>query len=92
MQAQRAQRSRIEVDLSLSAHANARLYYDVRRAQQAKHSKTLDAAGTALRAAEKKAQAQLAQASESHWGGGGAAVCFCVRREACALGTLCCRA
>ncbi|KAL4420985.1 hypothetical protein ABPG77_001304 [Micractinium sp. CCAP 211/92] len=53
--------TRVEVDLGLSAHANARAYYDSRRKHQVKQQKTLDANQKALKAAEKKAQAQLKQ-------------------------------
>lgn len=52
----------MEVDLSLSAHANARVYYDSRRKHQTKQAKTLGANTKALKAAEKKAQQQLSQA------------------------------
>ncbi|EFN57403.1 hypothetical protein CHLNCDRAFT_57209 [Chlorella variabilis] len=58
--------TKVEVDLGLSAHANARTYYDSRRKHQArgagvKQQKTLDANQKALKAAEKKAQQQLKQ-------------------------------
>ncbi|KAL4425918.1 hypothetical protein ABPG75_009934 [Micractinium tetrahymenae] len=53
--------TKVEVDLGLSAHANARAYYDSRRKHQTKQQKTLDANQKALKAAEKKAQAQLKQ-------------------------------
>ncbi|GAB4824054.1 hypothetical protein N2152v2_011100 [Parachlorella kessleri] len=54
--------TKVEVDLGLSAHANARAYYDSRRKHQTKQAKTLGANEKALKAAEKKAQQQLKQA------------------------------
>ncbi|KAI7842328.1 hypothetical protein COHA_003968 [Chlorella ohadii] len=53
--------TKVEIDLSLSAHANARQYYDSRKKHQVKQQRTLDANQKALKAAEKKAQAQLKQ-------------------------------
>ncbi|GIL69667.1 hypothetical protein Vretifemale_580 [Volvox reticuliferus] len=52
---------KVSVDLSLSAHANASAYFDVRRRHLVKHAKTMAANQAALAAAEKKAEAQLKQ-------------------------------
>ncbi|PSC75362.1 nuclear export mediator factor Nemf-like isoform X1 [Micractinium conductrix] len=57
--------TKVEVDLGLSAHANARSYYDSRRKHQTKQQKTLDANQRALKAAEKKAQQALKQVRSS---------------------------
>jgi len=45
----------VDVDVSLSAHANARGYYDKRRALQEKRRKTEEAVGQAVKQAERKA-------------------------------------
>eukprot|EP00899_Mesostigma_viride_P015122 jgi/Mesvir1/23610/Mv18292-RA.1 len=52
----------VEVDLSLSAHANASIHYTAKKRQQVKHQKTVDAGDKVLRDAEKKALAQVAKA------------------------------
>lgn len=49
------------MDLSFSAHSNARLHYDARKKHVAKQAKTLAANEAALKAAEKKAAQQLLQ-------------------------------
>ncbi len=51
--------TRVPVDLSLSAYSNARLHHDSRKKQETKAAKTLAAHEEALKAAEKKAAAQL---------------------------------
>lgn len=53
--------AKVTVDLALSAHANARFYYDARRKHQAKRERTLAASDKAIKAAERKAAAQLKQ-------------------------------
>ena len=62
--------SPFQVDLSFSAHSNARLHYDARKKHVAKQAKTLAANEAALKAAEKKAAQQLLQVREV-WEAGG---------------------
>ena len=52
---------KIEVDLELSAYANARAHYDTRKKHADKARRTLEANERALAAAEKKAQDNLAK-------------------------------
>ena len=54
--------ARVQVDLSLSAYANARSHHDTRKKQVVKQAKTVAANELAMRAAEKKALAQLQKA------------------------------
>ncbi|KAG6543609.1 hypothetical protein Mapa_014972 [Marchantia paleacea] len=53
---------KVEVDLSLSAHANARRWFEMKKKHATKQEKTLAAHEKAFKAAEKKTQQQLAQA------------------------------
>ncbi|KAJ2944666.1 hypothetical protein O0L34_g4021 [Tuta absoluta] len=52
----------VDIDLSLSAFANARRYYDQKRNAAKKQQKTLESAGKALRSAEKKTKQTLKEA------------------------------
>ncbi|XP_020582235.1 LOW QUALITY PROTEIN: nuclear export mediator factor NEMF homolog [Phalaenopsis equestris] len=52
---------KVEVDLALSAHANARSWYELKKKQEFKQEKTLTAHEKAFKAAEKKTRLQLAQ-------------------------------
>lgn len=52
---------RVEVDLDLTAHANARAHYDARKKHADKTRRTLEVSERALIAAEKKAQEALAK-------------------------------
>ncbi|KFM27516.1 Nuclear export mediator factor NEMF [Auxenochlorella protothecoides] len=61
----RRQVAKVTVDLALSAHGNARFYYDARRKHQAKRERTLAASDKAIKAAERKAAAQLKQVHAS---------------------------
>lgn len=51
----------VEVDLALSAHANARRWYELKKRQETKQEKTVKAHNKAFKAAEKKTRLQLAQ-------------------------------
>lgn len=51
----------VEVDLALSAHANARCWYELKKKQEFKQEKTVTAHEKAFKAAEKKTRLQLAQ-------------------------------
>lgn len=51
----------VEVDLALSAHANARRWYDLKKRQENKQEKTITAHEKAFKAAEKKTRLQLSQ-------------------------------
>lgn len=51
----------VEVDLALSAHANARRWYEMKKKQESKQEKTITAHEKAFKAAEKKTRQQLAQ-------------------------------
>ena len=53
--------TQVTVDLSLTAHSNATQHYLTRKKHVVKQQKTLAANEQALKAAEKKAQAQLLQ-------------------------------
>ncbi|XP_024524547.1 nuclear export mediator factor NEMF [Selaginella moellendorffii] len=53
---------KVEVDLSLSAHANARKWFDMKKKQALKQEKTVAAHEKAFKAAERKTQQQLSQA------------------------------
>ncbi|MCO5552035.1 hypothetical protein L7F22_005544 [Adiantum nelumboides] len=53
--------TKVEVDLSLSAHANARRWFELKKKQLAKQEKTAAAHEKAFKAAERKTQQQLAQ-------------------------------
>ncbi|KAJ4807693.1 Nuclear export mediator factor NEMF [Rhynchospora pubera] len=52
---------KVEVDLALSAHANARRWYEMKKKQESKQEKTVTAHEKAFKAAEKKTRHQLAQ-------------------------------
>lgn len=52
---------KVEVDLALSAHANARRWYELKKKQEFKQEKTVTAHEKAFKAAEKKTRTQLAQ-------------------------------
>ncbi|KAL3641867.1 hypothetical protein CASFOL_012682 [Castilleja foliolosa] len=61
---------KVEVDLALSAHANARRYYEMKKKQENKQEKTITAHEKAFKAAERKTKQQLSKekavASISH--------------------------
>ncbi|GER28419.1 nuclear export mediator factor Nemf [Striga asiatica] len=52
---------KVEVDLALSAHANARRYYEMKKKQESKQEKTVTAHEKAFKAAERKTRQQLSQ-------------------------------
>lgn len=52
---------KVEVDLALSAHANARRWYEMKKKQESKHEKTITAHVRAFKAAERKTRLQLSQ-------------------------------
>ncbi|KAJ6429582.1 hypothetical protein OIU84_021060 [Salix udensis] len=52
---------KVEVDLALSAHANARRWYEMKKKQESKQEKTVTAHEKAFKAAEKKTRLQLSQ-------------------------------
>ncbi|KAL8490521.1 hypothetical protein ACS0TY_022516 [Phlomoides rotata] len=52
---------KVEVDLALSAHANARRYYEMKKKQENKQEKTITAHEKAFKAAERKTRHQLSQ-------------------------------
>ncbi|KAK9139129.1 hypothetical protein Scep_008810 [Stephania cephalantha] len=52
---------KVEVDLALSAHANARRWYDLKKRQESKQEKTVTAHEKAFKAAERKTRLQLSQ-------------------------------
>ncbi|KAL9251567.1 Ribosome quality control complex subunit NEMF-like protein [Drosera capensis] len=52
---------KVEVDLSLSAHANARRWYEMKKKQESKQEKTVSAHEKAFKAAERKTRFQLSQ-------------------------------
>ncbi|KAG0521245.1 hypothetical protein BDA96_08G145000 [Sorghum bicolor] len=52
---------KVEVDIALSAHANARRWYEMKKKQESKQEKTITAHEKAFKAAEKKTRLQLAQ-------------------------------
>ncbi|XP_069008555.1 ribosome quality control complex subunit NEMF [Embiotoca jacksoni] len=49
----------VDVDLGLSAYANAKKYYDFKRTAEKKEQKTIEAAGKAMKSAEKKTHQTL---------------------------------
>ncbi|KAK2825926.1 hypothetical protein Q5P01_020140 [Channa striata] len=49
----------VDVDLGLSAYANAKKYYDCKRSAEKKEQKTMEAADKAMKSAEKKTQQTL---------------------------------
>uniref|UniRef100_A0A3Q1IA35 Ribosome quality control complex subunit NEMF n=1 Tax=Anabas testudineus TaxID=64144 RepID=A0A3Q1IA35_ANATE len=49
----------VDVDLGLSAYANAKKYYDHKRSAEKKEQKTIEAADKAMKSAEKKTQQTL---------------------------------
>ncbi|KAI3670887.1 hypothetical protein L1987_87531 [Smallanthus sonchifolius] len=51
----------VEINLSLSAHAHARRWYEKKKKQESMHEKTLIAHAKAFKAAEKKTRQQLSQ-------------------------------
>jgi predicted ribosome quality control (RQC) complex YloA/Tae2 family protein len=53
---------KVEVDLALSAYANARRWFETKKKQASKQEKTVAAHAKAFKAAEKKTQQQLSQA------------------------------
>ncbi|KAL2506853.1 zinc knuckle (CCHC-type) family protein [Abeliophyllum distichum] len=52
---------KVEVDLALSAHANARRFYEMKKRQESKQEKTVTAHEKAFKAAERKSRQQLSQ-------------------------------
>ncbi|XP_057959067.1 uncharacterized protein LOC131151707 [Malania oleifera] len=52
---------KVEVDLALSAHANARRWYELKKKQESKQEKTITAHEKAFKAAERKSRLQLSQ-------------------------------
>lgn len=52
---------KVEVDLALSAHANARRWYEQKKKQETKQEKTITAHEKAFKAAERKTRLQLSQ-------------------------------
>ncbi|XWS53474.1 hypothetical protein CRYUN_Cryun10bG0004300 [Craigia yunnanensis] len=52
---------KVEVDLALSAHANARRLYEMKKKQESKQEKTITAHEKAFKAAERKTRLQLSQ-------------------------------
>ncbi|KAF7837675.1 nuclear export mediator factor NEMF isoform X1 [Senna tora] len=52
---------KVEVDLALSAHANARRWYELKKKQESKQEKTVTAHEKAFKAAERKTRQQLSQ-------------------------------
>lgn len=52
---------KVEVDLALSAHANARRWYELKKKQESKQEKTVTAHEKAFKAAEKKTRLQILQ-------------------------------
>ncbi|GFZ09109.1 zinc knuckle (CCHC-type) family protein [Actinidia rufa] len=52
---------KVEVDLVLSAHANARRWYEQKKKQESKQEKTITAHEKAFKAAERKTRLQLSQ-------------------------------
>ena len=52
---------KVEVDLALSAHANARRWYEQKKKQESKKEKTITAHEKAFKATERKTRLQLNQ-------------------------------
>jgi predicted ribosome quality control (RQC) complex YloA/Tae2 family protein len=61
----RAKGTVVDIDLGLSAYANARSFYDQKRFAAKKEQKTLEASGKALKAAEKKTRQTLKEVAVS---------------------------
>lgn len=66
----------VDVDLSLSAFANATKYYEMKRSAAKKEQKTIEASGKALKSAEKRThqtlkdvniQATITKARKNYW-------------------------
>lgn len=66
----------VDVDLSLTAYANATRYYEMKRSAAKKEQKTIEASGKALKSAEKKThqtlkdvniQATITKARKNYW-------------------------
>lgn len=55
----------MEVDLALSAYANARRWYEMKKKQESKQEKTISAHEKAFKAAERKTRFQLSQVHEN---------------------------
>jgi hypothetical protein len=53
----------VDIDLSLTAYANARRYYDQKRTAAKKQQKTLESADKALKSAERKTKQTLKEAN-----------------------------
>ncbi|CAI0467582.1 unnamed protein product [Linum tenue] len=56
---------KVEVDIALSAHANARRWYEMKKKQESKQEKTVKAHEKAFKAAERKTRIQLSQVCHS---------------------------
>ncbi|XP_068573922.1 ribosome quality control complex subunit NEMF [Cebidichthys violaceus] len=56
---QRNKPTLVDVDLGMSAYANAKKYYDFKRSAEKKEHKTIEAVGKAMKSAEKKTQQTL---------------------------------
>ncbi|CAO3664318.1 unnamed protein product [Umbelopsis ramanniana] len=56
---QRKEPSKVDLDIYLTAFANARKYYDQKRATAAKHEKTIAASEKAMKSAERKIKQEL---------------------------------
>ncbi|XP_031703122.1 ribosome quality control complex subunit NEMF [Anarrhichthys ocellatus] len=56
---QRNKPTLVDVDIGLSAYANAKKYYDFKRSAEKKEHKTIEAVGKAMKSAEKKTQQTL---------------------------------
>ncbi|CAN1281769.1 Ribosome quality control complex subunit NEMF [Linum perenne] len=56
---------KVEVDIALSAHANARRWYEMKKKQESKQEKTVKAHEKAFKAAERKTRMQLSQVCHS---------------------------
>ncbi len=72
---------KVEVDLDLSAHANARAHYDARKKHADKTRRTLEVSERALIAAEKKAQEALAKVRRTASAKTGAAAAAAAARK-----------
>lgn len=55
------------MDISLSAHANARRWYELKKKQESKQEKTIIAHEKAFKAAERKTRLQLSQVALRWW-------------------------
>lgn len=49
----------VDIDIALSAYANAKQYFDQKRHASQKEQKTMDASGKALKSAERKTKQML---------------------------------